>query len=146
MFKHWFCWKKINYEIVDKIIIGKHIVDDLYIVGHIITDRITEENNALNKKQLSASILSVNSSVIMTYYRHNKPLVITSAIICILPIELNLQRITYNNSKYYNFCNFICNCQRKSLIIFFLTLWNFMGDLVCRSFHQYCITIFKICK
>ena len=52
--------------------------------------------NIYQTKKLLAFIMSVNSSVIMVYYWQNKLLKISSVIICILPMELSLQKITSN--------------------------------------------------
>ena len=52
--------------------------------------------NIYQTKKLLAFIMSVNSSVIMAYYWQNKLLKISSVIICILPMELSLQKITSN--------------------------------------------------
>jgi hypothetical protein len=52
--------------------------------------------NIYQIKKLLAFIMSVNSSVIMAYYWQNKLLKISSVIICILPMELSLQKITSN--------------------------------------------------
>ena len=55
-----------------------------------------QTKNIYQTKKLLAFIMSVNSSVIMAYYWQNKLLKISSVIICILPMELSLQKITSN--------------------------------------------------
>jgi hypothetical protein len=81
--------------------VKKYIINDLYCIIYSIDNIITDGfvYSIPNKKKIPAFIPPIN----MTYYRHNKPLVSPSVIICISLTELNRQRITSSNGKSCNF-------------------------------------------
>jgi len=113
--------------------VRKYIFADFYSTKNIIINRFIKRIIVPNKKKLPAIILSVNSSVIIEYYRQNqsirelhlhicyrqnKPMVNPLVVICILSTELIRQRIIFicmlpTKETDGNYVGIICNYLKK---------------------------------